>query len=139
MRDVPTVCVREITDSVIKFEENRSVLRFLNPKRRAYKRVQVDGCAITEGLKCDNLLTNQDETEERFVELKGTDIPHGLDQLRASILLLGEHIEGRRAYLIFTACSTAFSTKIQLAKMEFKRKYNAELIAKRTPWEERLN
>lgn len=138
MRNVSSACVSETTDSVIKFEENRSILRFHNPERRPYKRVQVDGCAITKGLKCDNLLTKQDETEERFVELKGTDIPHGLDQLRSTIQQLGEYPEERKAYLIFTACSPEFSTQIQIAKLEFKRKYQAELIAKRTPHDEYL-
>ena len=138
MKNVPSVCVTEVKDSVIRFEENRSVIRFLNQERRTYKSVQVDGCAITQGLKCDNLLTNKDETKERFVELKGSDIPHGLNQLRDSMQKLGEFPEERKAYLIFTACSPAFSTRLQLAKKEFKKQYNAELIAKRTPWEERL-
>lgn len=138
MRNVPSACVTSTTDSIIKFEENRTSLRFLNPEHRGYKRVQVDGCAIKQGLKCDNLLCQEDETEERFVELKGTDIPHGLEQLRATIQTLGEHPENRKAYLIFTACSTVFSTKIQIAKLDFKRKYNAELIAKRTPCQEKL-
>lgn len=138
MRNVPSVCVKETTDSRITFCEKRSVIHFLNPKRYEYKRVAVDGCAIKSGLKCDNLLTNQDEKEERFVELKGTDIPHGIDQLRASIQLLGEYSEGRKAYLVFTACSTAAQTKIQIAKIEFKRRFNAELIAQRTPVEEKL-
>lgn len=138
MRNVPSVCVKETTDSRITFSEKRSVIHFLNPKRYVYKRVTVDGCAIKSGLKCDNLLTKLDETEERFVELKGTDIPHGIDQLRASIQLLGEYPENRKAYLVFTACSTAAQTKIQIAKIEFKRRFNAELIAQRTPVEVKL-
>lgn len=138
MKNVPSACVRDTADSIIKFEEKHSVLRFHNSERRTYKRVLVDGCAITEGLKCDNLLTKQDGTEERFVELKGTDIPHGLEQLKASIIILGEFPEERKAYLIFTACPTAAQTKLQIAKMEFKRRFNAELIARRTPYDERL-
>ena len=51
--------------------------------------MKVDGCAIKTGQKCDDLLISQDEHEEHFVELKGVDIMHAIDQLEQTILKIG--------------------------------------------------
>ena len=58
MRNVVEVCIQPTTDLKIKFEENKRKIIFLNPDRREYKRVQVDGCAIDdkETMRCDKLL-----------------------------------------------------------------------------------
>lgn len=138
MRNVPNICIRETTDSVIRFGESRSVIRFHNPNRLLYKRVQVDGCAIRDGERCDNLLCSADEREERFVELKGVDIPHAIDQLRSTILRIGEHNDNRHCYVICTKVSPHITTAIQKAKKEFRKKYNSDLQIKETPWDEKL-
>ena len=46
MRNIPDICITETTDSVIRFAEKRSVIRFHNPDRGVYKKVQIDGCAL---------------------------------------------------------------------------------------------
>lgn len=52
---------------------------------------QVDGCIITSGNKCDKLIlvaSTPNATEEYdgcFVELKGSNISHAIDQLEATI------------------------------------------------------
>lgn len=133
MRNVPNICFTETTDSVIRFHENRSVIRFRNPDRHLYKRVQVDGCAIHEGEKCDNLLCSADEREERYVELKGSDVPHAIDQLRATIIQLGEFDDNRHSYVVCTKVAPIITTAIQKAKLEFHRRFNSDLIVKETP------
>lgn len=135
MRNVSKVCVRNTTDSVIKFEERRSVARFHNPERRAYKRVQVDGCALTEGEKCDNMLCSEDEHEERYVELKGSDVLHAIDQLRTTIQKLGEYDGNRSSYVVCTKVAPLYTTMIQLAKREFKARFNSSLDVTKTPLE----
>ncbi len=79
MKNVPEACVMVTSVPVIKFEENKRIIRFHNPDRLTYKMVQIDGCAITEGCKCDNMLFSADESAEMYVELKGIDVTHALD------------------------------------------------------------
>lgn len=132
MRNVAEVCIQPTKDSKIKFEENKRKIIFLNPDRKDYKRVQVDGCAIDDKvtLRCDKLLVSADEHEERYVELKGTDVMHAIDQLESTIVRLGEFDDNRHAYVISTNVAPAYTTKIQQKVLQFKRKYNSELVVK---------
>lgn len=138
MRKVPEVCITTTSDSNIKFQEKNSIIHFLNPDRLTYKRVQVDGCALKDGLKCDNLLCSQDEYEERYVELKGADVIHAIDQLRTSIEKLGEFTDNRHAYVVCTKVYPMYKTKIQLAKKEFRDRYKSTLTVSKTPLDIKL-
>lgn len=128
MKHVPSHCVIDTTDKVISFKENNRRINFQNPSSRPYKRVKVDGCAITEGQRCDNLLVSNDETEEYYVELKGVDVMHAIGQLERTITTLGTCIANRNAYVICTNVAPAITSGIQKKKTLFKRKYNSSLI-----------
>lgn len=128
MRNKVATCITPTTDTKIKFEENNRKILFLNPKRVEYKKVQVDGCILTDGIRCDNLLLSVDEHEERYIELKGVDVIHAIDQLEETIVKLGEYDDSRHSYVISTNVAPAYTTKIQLKQLYFKRKYNSELI-----------
>lgn len=130
MRNVDDACVQITRDRNIRFEENRRKIVFANPDQQVYKKVQVDGCAITQGERCDNLLTSDDEREERFVELKGTDVMHAIDQLERTIREIGEYNDDRHAYVICTNVAPAFNTQIQKKKKFFKERYKSELVVK---------
>lgn len=127
MRNKVDACVLEVNDSQIKFEENNRKIIFLNPKRYPYKRVDVGGCTIAKGIRCDKLLLSLDECEERFVELKGTDVIHAIDQLEATINQLGEHENNRHSYVICTNVAPAIESRIQIKMKLFKSRYNSEL------------
>lgn len=139
MRNVPNACINAVSFPHIRFEENRRVIYFHNPQRALYNRVQVDGCAITNGARCDNLLTSSDEHSEYFVELKGIDVGHALEQLVASILAIGEYEDDRHAYVVSTNVVPALSTAVQLKKKEFKKKFKAELVVKEKRIDVQLN
>lgn len=130
MRNKIEACIRASTDSQIKFEELNRKIIFLNPNHELYQKVQVDGCTITDGIKCDKLLLSADEHEERYVELKGTDVMHAIDQLEATILRLGEFEDNRHSYVICTNVAPAYTTQIQKKQMLFKRKYKSELVVR---------
>ena len=138
MRNVPSVCITETNQSVIKFEEKKSVVKFNNPKRLTYKMVAVDGCALTEGVKCDNLLCSADEQEERYVELKGQNIKHAIEQLAMTIVKLGEFNSRRYAYVSCTKVAPLIRTDIQAALLRFKKDFNATLLVKTSPIEVNL-
>ncbi len=70
--------------SRIVFEENKRKMCFENPQKRTVTEVRVDGCEITDGLRCDFLLIEESQTEH-FVELKGSDIAHAYRQILATI------------------------------------------------------
>lgn len=130
MRNVPGTCVTSVSHSQIKFEENKRTIYFLNPSRKVYQCVQVDGCAITKGIRCDKMLTSTDEHSEYYVELKGTDVGHAISQLQTSIETLGEYNEDRHAYVVSTNVVPALSTLLQRAQKVFRDRYNAELRVK---------
>lgn len=127
MRNKVEKCIRETTDSQIKFEENKRKIIFLNPQRLPYERVDVDGCTINDGVRCDKLLLSADEREERYVELKGTDVMHAIEQLEETIKRLGEYTDNRHAYVISTNVAPAIDTKRQAKIKYFKERYRAEL------------
>ncbi len=138
MRNVPDSCVRKTTDSIIKFQELRSIIRFRNSQRSLYKKVKVDGGALHEGAKCDNMLCSADEHEERYIELKGSDIPHAIVQLRTTILKLGEHDGNRHSYVVCTKVAPRITTAIQKAKVEFRKRLKSDLQIKETPLDVQL-
>lgn len=138
MRNVPDSCVRKTTDSIIKFQELRSIIRFHNSQRSLYKKVKVDGGALHEGAKCDNMLCSADEHEERYIELKGSDIPHAIVQLRTTILKLGEHDGNHHSYVVCTKVAPRITTAIQKAKVEFRKRLKSDLQIKETPLDVQL-
>ena len=127
MRNKVETCIRQTTDSQIMFKENKRKIIFLNPQSLPYERVDVDGCTINDGVRCDKLLLSADEREERYVELKGTDVMHAIDQLEETIKRLGEYTDNRHAYVISTNVAPAINTKRQAKIKYFKERYCAEL------------
>ena len=133
MKNVPEYCVEDTNDSIIKLQEKRSIIRFHNPQNRTFKRVQVDGCALTEGIKCDNMLCSHDEREEWFVELKGSELLHAIEQIKATIQKLGEYNDNRHSLIVCTRVMPQITTKIQKAKKEFHDCFHSSLLVKVTP------
>lgn len=130
MRNKIETCIRTSSDSQIKFEELNRKIIFLNPNHELYQKVQVDGCTIIDGIKCDKLLVSADEHEERYVELKGTDVMHAIDQLEATIIRLGEYEDNRHSYVICTNVAPVYTTQIQKKQALFNKRYKSELVVK---------
>jgi hypothetical protein len=120
-------CETTVTQSRVSLSERRSKITFLNPEQRSVRRVQVDGCAITDGMRCDYLLIDH-TGHEHYVELKGSDVSHALDQIMRSIeqLSVEARTHPKSSYVSSTRCPL-FSTDIQCHKLKFKRFYNSSL------------
>lgn len=76
----------------LSIKETNTTYKLCFGKRRQSVAYQVDGNIIKEGNKCDFLiLARQDNTEDNekwksiFVELKGKDVLHALEQLDATL------------------------------------------------------
>jgi hypothetical protein len=104
------------------------VLYVINPSRRAVERTEVDGCAITEGPRCDWMLALNDSTsaEEFYVELKGRDVARGVEQLEATIpqLSVEPRIFPKRSFVVFTR-NPMIGTDVQKNKVTFRKTFNS--------------
>lgn len=123
-------CESVVDYPLITVEEKRSKLTFRNPSRSKVRKIRVDDCVITEGLRCDWLLINH-RSVEHFVELKGSDVRHAIQQIEVTIKKIGaKEVERRHAYIISTQVAPAFRTEVQTRKLQFKKEYNATLTIK---------
>ena len=77
-------CTWEVTDKLLVVKENKCKCVFSNPNQHLLTKIKIDGCQITDGIRCDYLILDHCHNEY-FVELKGKDLPHAVEQLEASI------------------------------------------------------
>ena len=103
-------------------------LYLLNPTERRVEKIEVDGCAITEGQRCDWLVRLNDaaSTEEIYVELKGSAVYHAVEQLRATVEKLSEDCANfpKRCFIVFTR-NPMLGTDVQKYKVRFRQSFNA--------------
>lgn len=123
-------CQTMCTHRRIVLQENRSKITFFNPSRSDVRQIRVDGCMITDGCACDWLLISQDG-HEHYVELKGCDVKHALEQLEQSISKLSADAGGcdKKAFVVSTRCPLS-SPEIQGRQIYFKKRYRATLVVK---------
>lgn len=123
-------CTIETTNKVFVLEENKRKCVFANPQSRTLIRIVVDGCQITEGTRCDFLVLDH-QKNEYFIELKGKDIPHAIEQLEETIKQLSNSAtDTQKTAIIVTSRHPSSDTSIQRAKAFFKKKYKVDLISK---------
>lgn len=123
MMAIPDICVRRVADSNIVFCEKKARIVFLNPSRKAYDRITVDGCVITEGNKCDYLLKSCEYDDQYFVELKGEDLNHAVAQLESSFekLLDNRNEVRKKAFVVSSNSGMRINTHRQLIEKRFKK------------------
>jgi len=124
-------CTEETKAQYIVLEEKGKKMTFNNFKRRKIRKIEVDGCAITKGIRCDWLVINEADYEH-FVELKGTDIVHACEQLKSSITQLSTNPQKseKHSFIIAGKIVPAITTRIQIEKAKFKKQFNCTLIVK---------
>ena len=99
----------------------------------------VDGTIVTEGQRCDKLVlvrrTAKDDTPERwtesFVELKGVDMTHAINQLREtlkkSIFKHPSNDDVRARIVAQSFPSNKSNPTMDKAKQEFRKDFNCDL------------
>ncbi len=123
-------CETTTDKSILVLRENRSQLIIKNLRREKIKQVVVDGCAITEGQRCDFLIIDSSNSEY-FVELKGCDVEKAIKQLETTIIQLGGKAKSIKRYaLIISSRCPLFTPKIQQYKSHFMKNFMATLIIK---------
>lgn len=128
-------CEEIVSDKRITRKENQSQIIIDNPNQFKVCVVQVDGCAIKEGRRCDYLVIPDEQdikkTLEIYIELKGSKILDAIEQLEATIKQLSDHPAKQEKLCIIISTRCPLSTpEIQKFKLSFKKKYNAKLEVK---------
>lgn len=117
MRDIPVSIIRKRRDSLIVLKEKKSKLTLLNPKKKLYHEVKVDGnlYAITETKekKCDYLEIGKETLDAFFIELKGIDIDTAYEQLLASIKNINVGEVGKKVAIAVTPHIPKANVKFQ--------------------------
>ena len=131
-------CCETNKSKEIVCEENKRKMTFLNPDRLEITKVHVDGCEITDNsTRCDYLVVGN--SIENYVELKGQDIKHAIEQLEATIRKLSKNQSkyNKRCFVISTRCPIS-SSQIQIIQKKFKKKYNSTFRVKNKQHTERI-
>jgi hypothetical protein len=128
---IPNRCIEKTTDLRIVFQEKGKKITFLNKRRIPIRKITVDGCAITAGIRCDYLVLNNKD-DEFFIELKGADVKHACDQLLTSIgkLSASPNQKLKYSFIISSRIAPAINTTIQNLKAQFKKGFNCILVIK---------
>jgi len=119
-------------NKLVVFEEARSKLVIENKDEVEATKVTVDGCEITCGIRCDYMYLIKDS--EIYIELKGQDIAHAIEQLETSIKKLSSDAkkQKKKSFVICTR-SPLTSASIQNIRVKFRKNYNSDFIVKSSP------
>jgi hypothetical protein len=109
-------------------------IKRISDKSEQFLRIQVDGCFIPDSktAKCDFAFIRCKTGEVYFVELKGQDVNHAVDQIESTIdqfkakisALKKEKISG---FVVSSSVATKANIKFARRKKRFLDKYGIEL------------
>ena len=125
-------CCTTNKNKLVTFEEARSKLIIENKDKVSATKIIVDDCEITEGVRCDYMYLIKDT--EIYIELKGQDIKHAIEQLETTIKKLSSDIkkQQKKSFVICTR-SPLNSASIQNVRVKFKKHYNSDFIVRSSP------
>ncbi len=110
----------------------------------------VDGNIVKEGQRCDKLVlvrrsprdVQPEQWTETFVELKGVDINHAIDQLRQTLkndIFQHHSNDDVRARIVAQSFpSNRSNPTMEKAKQEFRKAYNCDLRGMKSGQEDKL-
>lgn len=130
-------CSIESSQKLFTFEEKKSKLTLENVDQVISTKILVDGCAINdETIRCDYMLLAKGI--EFYIELKGQDLVHAVDQIKATIKRLSADFKSKnkKSYIICTR-SPLSSTQIQNIKYDLLKNYNSDLQIKSSPYKDK--
>src|ERR1044072_10037158 len=112
-------CSETNKNKVFTFSEKRSHLTLNNLDQVKSTKSMVDGCLINDGLRCD--YKHEAKGIEFYIELKGQDLEHAIEQIKCTIKLLSKNVSKgiKKCYIICTR-SPMSSSEILVYKKKFK-------------------
>lgn len=126
------MCTENAVGSIVAVSEAGKTFALSNPSRSTISVTTVDGCAITEGLRCD-FMYRLPSAREVFVELKGADIKKAIGQLAASVPQLTHVDKQARAGVVVASRVPRADTATQVAMATVRRDHVCKLIVRSGP------
>lgn len=135
MTHVPKKCVRRHSEAEFEVSEKLSRVVFQNPNGKSVHEITVDGCVFKrpDVLRCDYLVNVLEIDTSVFVELKGSDIDHALEQLEASSEALSARRHGRVYWIVCHSGRPAHTSEMQTLILKARRQKNARLTIAPSP------
>lgn len=120
-------CQEKTDVSRVRIAEEGKQVIFLNLDREAFVKTRIDGCLIDNATACDWVVSH--DNADLFVELKGTDVDHGLLQILTTAQYWVEHgyNSAKLAALVVCCRYPRVATGVQRAKLQFERRYRGPL------------
>lgn len=123
-------CIETVRHTKVKVEENGRSAVFLNQEAVPIRRITVDGCLVTTGIRCDKLISHPTIVDV-LVELKGSDVKHALEQIAATMEIWEVHQErvpgSRMSGLIVCSQVPRFNTQRQKLESRIASRFRAPI------------
>lgn len=126
-----SICSKTTTNNIVSVSENKRKFTIKNNSKFIINEVKVDGCYINSGLKCDFLFELGKKSIEKvfYVELKGSDITHGIQQIEATIKFCNKiHKQIKKECYIVASKVPSSGTSSQVLKKQFIKKNKIQLF-----------
>ena len=125
-------CEEKVSQKKIVLSERKAKLIFLNNSKMTHRKIKIDNCVITDGLRCDYLFIT-DKNSEYYIELKGSDVKQGIKQLERTIEYIQSSNRSKRtAVIIYNLRCPITTTEIQNYKKIFKVRFKISLEIKKS-------
>lgn len=127
-------CQTKTKDPLIPLREprTRSQLVISNPNRNEVTVIKVDGCEIADNStpRCDFAIDVHTDLEI-YVELKGSDIKHAIEQIESTISIISSSPQlARKLCIVVSTRVPRQGTNIQALQRRFMLRYRATLRIK---------
>ncbi|MBP3194303.1 MAG: hypothetical protein J6M05_01355 [Cardiobacteriaceae bacterium] len=122
--------IEQEVDKIISCKENKRVL-FFNCNSRVFCKIHLDDKTNNQILnnipRCDYIIVSKDlEDIALFIELKGSNTNHALEQIEQSINTFGKCINKKYAAIVCSKIYPKFNSRTQ----QFIKKNNTQLFIK---------
>ena len=114
----------------VKTPKAASIFRLLNPRRLAVTVIEPEKKFIGES-NCDFVFQAPDAPVEIYVELKGSNFPHALDQLANTMRLLQSPLQPKHCFVVIRR-SPAMDAKTQNQLLSFGKKHRCTMHPPKT-------
>jgi hypothetical protein len=125
-------CQTKTKDPLIPLREpkTRSQLVISNPGRKEVMVIKVDGCEIADNStpRCDFAIDMHSDLEI-YVELKGSDVKHAIEQLESTISIISSNPQSARKLCIIVSTRVPRQgTNVQALQRKFMLRYRPVFV-----------
>lgn len=135
-------CSEITSNRIITFRDrmNPQMLIIRNPNSYEVEKTLVDGCKITDGIRCDFMMEikhpDYDGIREYYIELKGTDLAKAFEQILATVRILTKQENDLKKGFIICNRSPESATENQKLRVQArKQKIDLTIKSKKLEYE----